>query len=121
MAPRISDVTYYCGCHTTFTLVALLFSQAGLGTPVSTTESDCGRVVEHGNQRQTFPIRSPIRFRRTTIAHISRRVIFRNNPGQQKAVVPLDTGKASSYTLMQDNTEVLTDQRQPINPNQAQP
>jgi len=31
MAPRISHVTYDGGWHTAFTLVALLFSQAGLG------------------------------------------------------------------------------------------
>jgi hypothetical protein len=55
---------------------------------------------------RTFPISDSDSVQATTTANMSRSVIFRNDPSQQEAVaVPLDTGKASSYTLVQDNSE----------------
>jgi len=129
----MAHVTYNQGWKTTFTLVntgtspaqATLSFYDDFGTPLQISMSfpQTGTVSNSTSVTETLPAGASLivetsgqdNFRSvsgsallTTTGNVSGFAIFRYNPSQQEAVVPLETRNASSYTVVYDNSEGVT-------------
>jgi len=125
----MAHVTYNQGWETTFTLVNTGTSPAqatlsffdDFGTPlqISMTLPQTGAVANSTTVTETLAAGGSLiietnghdNFKSvsgsavlTTTGTVSGFAIFRYNPSQQEAVVPLETRNASSYTVVYDNT-----------------
>ena len=125
----MAHVTYSQGWETTFTLVNTGTSSAqatlsffdDFGTPlaVSMIFPQTGAVSDSPTITKTLPPGASLIVETngndnyksvsgsallTTTGNVSGFAIFRYNPSQQEAVVPLETRSANSYTVVYDNT-----------------
>jgi len=125
----MAHVTYNQGWRTTFTLVntgtspaqatlsffddfgtplemSMLFPQTGAvssSTTVTETLAAGASLIIETNGHDSFrAVTGSAQL--TTTGNVSGFAIFRYNPSQQEAVVPLETRNASSYTVAFDNT-----------------
>ncbi len=125
----MAHVTYNQGWNTTFTLVntgtspaqatlsffddfgtplqmSVTFPQTGVAsesTTVTETLAAGGSLIIETNGNDNYKSVSGSALL-TTTGNVSGFAIFRYNPSQQEAVVPLETRNASSYTVVFDNT-----------------
>ena len=129
----MAHVTYNQGWDTTFTLVNTGTSPAqatlsffdDFGTPLQMSMAfpQTGAVSDSATVTQTLAAGASLimatsgqsNFKSvsgsallTTTGNVSGFAIFRYNPSQQEAVVPLETSDASAYTVAYDNTNGLT-------------
>jgi putative Ig domain-containing protein len=129
MGGSMAHVTYGGGWQTTVTLVntgassaqatlnffgdngnplpmPLLFPQTGAAsrsTAVTRTlAAGSSLIIETNGEDSSNSVSGSAQL--TTTGNVSGFAIFRYNPSQQEAVVPLETRNASSYTLVFDNT-----------------
>ena len=125
----MAHVTYNQGWETTFTLVntgaapaqATMSFFDDFGTPlqISMTFPQTGAVSTSSTVTETLPAGGSLIIQTnghdayksvsgsallTTTGNVSGFAIFRYNPSQQEAVVPLETRNSSSYTMVYDNT-----------------
>jgi len=129
----MAHITYNQGWETTFTLVntgtspaqatlsffddfgtpllvSMIFPQTGAvssSTSVTQTLAAGASLIVATNGNDDFKSVSGSALL-TTTGNVSGFAIFRYNPSQQEAVVPLETRTASSFTVAYDNTNGLT-------------